>query len=132
MLPGIGDTIAPERTAGFARPEITTRSSLDKPAVTTRRLSSIGPSVTGLNLNLVIRPHRINDFATLIRRHGRVRDEQGFDVATEKAQTPKSPGRQQEILIVHHRPSANGARLAVELVVDEVHPSVSYPLFLIC
>src|SRR5215831_4065021 len=85
-----------------------------------------------LDLNLVIRPNRINDFATLIRGHGRVRDEQGFDVATEKAQTPKCPGRQEQILIVHHGPSANGARLAVELVVDEVHPSVSYPLFLIC
>ena len=52
MVPVTGLTTAPGRTAGFAIPAITTRSSPVKPFATTLSVPSIGPSVTATKMRL--------------------------------------------------------------------------------
>ena len=46
MVPTVGATFVPGRTAGLATPPMTTRMSALRPVLITRRPSYIGPSVT--------------------------------------------------------------------------------------
>src|SRR5262245_43003908 len=111
------------RQAGNHHAVIAGQTGRDNPKTLFHR-----PECHRLGFNLVIGPDRVHDLATLIGHHGRVRNQQGFDITAKQSQTPERARRQKEVLVLQHGPSADGARFAVELIVDKVHVTVSCPL----
>ena len=115
-----GVTGMPGRTC--CSPLTTMTSFAFRPSRTTRRPSTSGPSFTGRVLDLVVRADAQHELHALVGADGAVVDQQRVVLAAaDELHAREHAGGETAVGVLEQAARVNGARVRVELVVEEHH-----------